>query len=292
MSKHGFMAMLAGLMLACQLARGAGLQPSQTTPTTSATTVFFSVQNTTLPNGTDVGRYANGTIDYITSTTEEWVPVGMASDAAGNIVFGLNDGHGNVSLKEYTIDGKLVDLGPLFRQMGWGYWAFDLRFNPQGELCFSHYNGKDIGNGISKITADGRIEPVLQTTDIPEGFAFDRQGNLYYGVLDGSSDSFRFRLKKLSTDGVITDYGLVAWCSYTTTRWSFDLAVSPAGEVYFNHWGDSTRGTGISKLKTDGAIVSVIHADNAPVGVSFDARGTFFFCTFNLMPAINTTYSG
>jgi hypothetical protein len=68
--------------------------------------------------------------------------------------------------------------------------AFDLRFKPQGELCFSHYNGKDIGNGISKITADGRIEPLLQTTDIPEGFAFDRQGNLYYGVLDGSSDSF------------------------------------------------------------------------------------------------------
>jgi hypothetical protein len=167
--------------------------------------VYFTAQNDDT-FGSGLGRYRDGTIDFVNQAAN---PEGIATDAAGNIYFCSVSEDKDWELMKYTTDGQTVDICHLWQQNGgWLSWAFDLAVNPKGEVYFDHYNGVGIGTGISKVDAQGQIQPVYTGIDPPTAMAFDRAGDLFFVTMADTTDR-QYTLHKLTSAGQLTHYGVI-----------------------------------------------------------------------------------
>jgi hypothetical protein len=122
-------------------------------------------------------------------------------------------------------------------------------------------------------------EIVVASVSDPTGLAIDAAGNIYFGEV--TSPPVRVSLKKRSPAGSVEDLGVVVDTAegYVSGSWTFDIAISAAGEVYYTtpeirtEQSEIIHPGSITKLGT-GVVVDVI--DN-PVGLAVDAAGRLYF---------------
>lgn len=209
-------------------------------------------------------------------------PAGLALDTSGNLYYGLahsDEAKQTVSyaIIKYTPRGESISYGTVFRPATpLSFWSFDLAANSRGEVFFNHYGDPALGTGISKINTRGDIEPVLSTTAPPIALTLDRRENLYFSMWLATSTK-PYTIYKYSNDNMLTTLGDAYVPNQSWIYWSFDMAVAPNGEIYFNHYHDINRGSGISKMSADGTTITLVTRDEAPVGLAFDAKGNLFF---------------
>jgi len=122
-------------------------------------------------------------------------------------------------------------------------------------------------------------EIVVASASDPTGLAVDAEGNIYFGEV--TSPPVRVSLKKRSPAGSVEDLGVVVDTTggFVSASWTFDVAISAAGDVYYTTpeiltaQSEIIRPGSITKLGA-GVVVDVV--DN-PVGLAVDAAGSLYF---------------
>jgi len=137
---------------------------------------------------------------------------------------------------------------------------------------------------IDKLSPDGTRSTVVSDLDKPSGIAFDAVGNLYYGNV--TSGSTIISLFKRTPDGIVMNLGEVvntSGGSVSVSGWGFDVAVSPSGDIFYNHPRVFVPGQGtirpgsIDKLSPEGTRSTVVSDLDRPSGIAFDAAGNLYY---------------
>jgi len=139
---------------------------------------------------------------------------------------------------------------------------------------------------IEKLNPDGTRATVVSGLDDPSGIALDAAGNLYYGNV--RHDPIQFDLFKRAPDGTSTYLGQVrdTWGLISIGGWAFDVAVSPSGDIFYNHpavfqqvgWDYvRIRAGSIEKLNPDGTRTTVVSGLDDPSGIALDAAGNLYY---------------
>ncbi len=140
---------------------------------------------------------------------------------------------------------------------------------------------------IEKLSPNGTRSILVSDLDEPSGIALDTAGNLYYGNV--SSGSLITSLFKRTPDGTVIDLGHVVDTSGYRVRiggWGFDVAISPTGDIYYNHPrlldyvnGEyvTVRPGSVEKLTPDGARSTVVSGLDEPSGIGLDAAGNLYY---------------
>ncbi len=166
-------------------------------------------------------------------------PQGIAADSAGNVYIAdlLN-----TAIRRVDIDGIITTVfaGPTLGR------PWDLALDRLGNLYYTDRDKNTInkvtpggvtaiaGNGIAGFGGDGG-PAVSARLNIPEGIAIDAAGNIYF------ADSNNYRIRRISTDGMIT----------------------------------TIAGTGVSGYSGDGGLATLARIGNVP-GVAVDAAGNVY----------------
>lgn len=215
-------------------------------------------------------------------------PTGVAVDEAGNVFFGeVLSGPVRVMLRKRAPDGTVAELGTVVDASA-GYvsagWAFSVAVSAMSKVVYTTPvltpgPGAEGARPGSIRRLDGS-ELVGALTDEPAGLAFDGAGNLHFGTKDMSA--LHVQLHKRTPDGTITDLGtVIETLSGVSTTWMFDLAVTRAGDVYFNTPNiQSMTGPGGGPLlgsirKLGGGVI--VPDVSEPTGLAVDAAGNLYF---------------
>lgn len=178
--------------------------------------------------GTGISKVdLDGRIRRVVSSAGE--PNGLAFDATGNLYFGAeNQNQQSYTLMKYTPEGILENLGVIHDQSsGRASWSFDLEASDIGEVYFTHRLDERLGSGISKVALDGTIRNVVSGIPDPNGLAFDREGNLYFGAEENQN----YHLMQFSPERKLTNLGLIHDQTSGRASWSFDLAAVQFGSL-------------------------------------------------------------
>ncbi len=229
-------------------------------------------------------------------------PVGLAFDGQGRTWFGreLSTQPYRIGLIERGPDGRERSVGVVFDATGGAYTfggnGFDLLWLGD-RLAFTHppilganHQVRTPGS-IRTIDPDtGAISILRNVAGNPSGLALDRNGDLYYGLLEDSPR--RYVVRRIAPDG--TDQFVVEAVSATTAHsivgvWGFDVAVE-AGRLAFNlpTRFDSAGRTFQGSIETfdtsTGVRRTLVPGLSHPSGLSFDRSGGLYFTDVTFGP--------
>lgn len=271
----------------------------------------FKVDRTgTLTRLAGTGRYGSSGDGGPALNAQLAYPDGLAVDGAGNVY--VTDRDANV-IRRISAAGVIStfagtgtrgfsgDAGPALNAQLNG--PTGLTLDSTGALYVA-----DTGNSsIRRIATDGSIVTVAGTggrdfdgdggpatkavLNGPEGIAVDLAGNFYI------ADTFNNRIRKVSTDGIITTFagdgfpggsGDDGPAEKATLFLPTDVAVDRAGTLYIADLGasririvakgiiSSVAGKAVEQLATDGLPALSVRL-SGPTGVAVDSSGTFYF---------------
>ena len=143
-------------------------------------------------------------------------------------------------------------------------------FDEQGRLYFVNW----LSSSIMRIDADGVAREFANTSGIPAGLAFDREGILY--VADEGEHNHG--VLKVSPQGEIT-----RWIQYyrgQKLNGANDLVFAPDGVLYFSDpWGTSLDNPvgGFYRVFPDGRLEQIDEGLAFPNGVAVSADGRYVY---------------
>ena len=279
------------LSLFCLLSLFLNLSKAFETPIFFNYPRIFDADRITIRPGSIDKLSPDGTISTAVSGLN--TPSGLTFDDVGNLYYG-NVKHNPLGFEIFkrTPEGMATNIGQVWDIPG-GFsitgWGFDLAISPIGDVFFNHPESKTIDGitirtgSIEKLSPDGTISTAVSSLNTPSGIAFDDVGNLYYGNV--KHNPLGFEIFKRTPEGMATNIGQV-WDipgGFSITGWGFDLAISPIGDVFFNHPESKTidgitiRTGSIEKLSPDGTISTVVSGLNTPSGIAFDDVGNLYY---------------
>jgi hypothetical protein len=234
----------------------------------------------------DTGSLRHGSTTLVGKLTN---PTGVAIDEAGNVFFGeVLSGPVRVILRKRAPNGTVTELGTVVDTSA-GYvsegWAFSVAVSAMGDVAYTtpvltpgpgaegaqHGSIRQLGGG----------ELVGGLADEPAGLAFDGAGNLYFGTKDMSA--LRIQLHQRAPDGTLSNLGtVVESLRGVSTTWMFDLAVTRAGDVYFNTpnigspLGGPSGTAQLGSIRQHGGGLLVPNVSE-PTGLAVDVAGNLYF---------------
>jgi hypothetical protein len=141
------------------------------------------------------------------------------------------------------------------------------------------YGVVELGS-IRKIDADGAQSILVSGLDNPNGIALDNAGNLYFGNI--KRQPFHFEIFMLTPDNTITSDELLYTPGGVSPFWSYDIAVGPSGDIYYNipshndEYENWVLGS-IRKIAADGTQSILVSDLENPSGISVDNQGNVYF---------------
>ncbi len=248
--------------------------------------------NNTIRSGSIERLNSDGTHTTIASGLNN--PSGIAFDTLGNLYYGnvITSGPMQLEIFKQTPNGAITNLCQVRDTSGSvsiGLWTFNIAVGPLGDIFCNHpkildENHNTIRSGsIEKLNFDGTHTTIVSGLDKPTGIAFDTIGNMYYGNVTTDSPK-QFEIFKKAPDGIITSLGKhMDPLGTISGGWALDIAVSPSGDIYYNHpmvinsEHAIIRMGSIEILNSDGFHTTVVSGLENPNGFTFDAYGNMYY---------------
>jgi sugar lactone lactonase YvrE len=141
--------------------------------------------------------------------------------------------------------------------------------------------GIEASLALEKHLAPGRVETVLPLThlsDMPEGIAVNRQGDIFVGNRRLAGDQRISEILRIAPDNTVSVFATLGLSAGELDKGVLGLAVDPGGDLYAAFPSGDPATHGVWRIRRDGTMARLRGSDAmlTPNALAFDVRGNLY----------------